>query len=143
LHANPHPQHPSYRCGNKEHPYLGITKQYAENYVLSYIKLKLQEIDIDKMTEEYVSIYKTRAAIQNTRKLEIVKRLKEIELEEERIAQAISKGADLDAILQQIQQKAQELKSEKQILLKKSREPMYLCPQKKKFQSTLSRLSMP
>lgn len=110
---------------------------------MSYIKLKLQEIDIDKMTEEYVSIYKTRAAIQNTRKLEIVKRLKEIELEEERIAQAISKGADLDAILQQIQQKAQELKSEKQILLKKSREPMYLCPQKKKFQSTLSRLSMP
>ncbi len=118
LHACPHARYPTYRCDNDEHEYLAVRKDYAEKYVLEFIKLRLAEIDVEKLSEEYVNIYKTRAELQNAKRLELVQRLKEIEEAEQRVAEAIAKGISLDAIVQ----KAQELSAEKQTLIEKLKE---------------------
>lgn len=136
LHANPHPAHPAYRCDNKEHQYLGVSKDYAEKYVLEFIKLKLREVDIDKLSEEYVAIHKARAELQNAKRLELIQKLKEIEDAEQRIADAIAKGISLDAVIQ----KAQELSAEKRALMEQLRDNEAPVPSKEEIIQKLEML---
>lgn len=115
MYGNPHPRRPVYRCDNDKHQYVGISKEYVENYVLTYLQMKLNEANLDEYVDEYLKIYKARVEIQSSRKNEIMKRLQEIETQERRLVEAIAQGIHLDGIYE----KAQELTKVKRELMEK------------------------
>ena len=99
MHGNPHPRRPVYRC-EENHAYLGISKQYVEDYVVRYVRHALEDVDIEALVREYVAIFKTRAEILQTHKKEVVLKLKELEEEERRIVDAIAKGIELPQLFE-------------------------------------------
>jgi len=136
LHANPHPTRSTYRCENTAHKYLAVTKDYAEKYVRAFLEQYLNSIDLDKLVEEYVDVYRIHAEIENEKRLSIIQRLQEIEVEERRIAEAVLKGIDLDLLVE----KSQKLKTEKQTLMKQLHETTTEVPTREEVMERLNQL---